>query len=93
MKKNNKLPGAKDKISEKIGLTGDIILGATIITIEADHQMYIENYKGIINYTDTSILIEGKKNKILVEGQDLQIEYYTNMDMKLKGKIQLIKYC
>ena len=50
MKKNLCISGTRDKISGKIGLTGDIILGATIVTIEADNQLYIENYKGIINY-------------------------------------------
>lgn len=93
MKKNLNLSGTRDKLSGKIGLTGDIILGATIVTIEADNQLFIENYKGIINYTDTCILIEGRKNKIMIEGKNLQIEYYTNLDMKLSGKIKLVKYC
>lgn len=93
MKKNLCISGTRDKISGKIGLTGDIILGATIVTIEADNQLYIENYKGIINYTDTCVVVEGKKQKIIIEGKNLEIEYYTNMDMKLKGKIQLVKYC
>lgn len=93
MKKNLCISGTRDKISGKIGLTGDIILGATIVTIEADNQLYIENYKGIINYTDTCVVVEGKKQKIIIEGKNLEIEYYTNLDMKLKGKIQLVKYC
>ena len=71
MKKNLNLSGTRDKLSGKIGLTGDIILGATIITIEADNHLFIENYKGIINYTDTCILIEGRKNKIMIEGKNL----------------------
>lgn len=69
------------------------MLGATIITMEGDNQLFIENYKGIVTYNDKNIVVQGRKNKILIEGKNLQIEYYTNMDMKIKGTIFLVKYC
>lgn len=93
MKKNLDLSGTKDRLSGKIGFTGDVMLGATIITLEGDNRLYIENYKGIVSYTEQNIVIQGRKNKISVEGKNLQIEYYTNMDMKIKGTIFQIKYC
>lgn len=69
------------------------MLGATIVTMEGDNRLFIENYKGIITYNDKNIVVQGRKNKILVEGKNLQIEYYTNMDMKIKGTIYLVKFC
>ena len=93
MKKNVDFLSAKEQISDKMGFTKDVILGATIVTIEGDKTLYIENYKGIITYTDKSIMILGKKNKIQIEGKNLQIEYYTNIDMKIKGSISCVKYC
>ena len=83
MKKNVDYLSAKEKLSGKLGLTRDILLGATIVTMEGNKVLYIENYKGIITYTDTCIIVLGKKNKIQIEGKNLQIEYYTNMDMKI----------
>lgn len=93
MKKNRTLSDTRDKISEKIGFTKDVIAQATIVTIEGVKCLYIENYKGIISYSDTQIVIQGKSNKIIVEGIRLQIEYYTNLDMKIKGIISFVKYC
>lgn len=93
MKKNFNLSDTKDRISGKIGFTGDVILGATIVTMEGDNHLIIENYKGIITYNDKNIIVQGRKNKILVEGKNLQIEYYTNLDMKIKGTIYLVKFC
>lgn len=93
MKKNLNLSGTKNSISGKIGFTGDVMLGATIVTMEGDNRLFIENYKGIITYNDKNIVVQGRKNKILVEGKNLQIEYYTNMDMKIKGTIYLVKFC
>ena len=93
MKKNLNLSGTKDRVSGKIGFTADVMLGATIVTMEGDKRLFIENYKGIITYTDKCIMVQGRKNKIMVEGKNLQIEYYTNMDMKIKGTIYLVKFC
>lgn len=93
MKKNVDFLSAKEQISDKIGFTKDVILGATIVTIEGDKTLYIENYKGIITYTDKIIIVLGKKNKIQIEGKNLQIEYYTNIDMKIQGNISCVKYC
>lgn len=93
MKKNLNISDTKDRVSRKIGFTGDVILGATIVTIEGDYQLFIENYKGIVTYNNNTIVVQGHKNKILIEGKNLQIEYYTNIDMKIKGTISLVKYC
>ena len=93
MKKNLNLSSTKDRLSGRIGFTQDVMLGATIITMEGDNQLFIENYKGIVTYNDKNIIIQGRKNKISIEGKNLQIEYYTNMDMKIKGCISLVKYC
>lgn len=93
MKKNLNISGTKDRISGKIGFTADVMLGATIVTMEGDSRLFIENYKGIITYTDKCIMVQGRKNKILVEGKNLQIEYYTNLDMKINGTIYLVKFC
>lgn len=93
MKKNTNFFRAKEHISEQIGFTQDVMLGATLITIEGDTVVFVENYKGIINYTDKCIIVQGRKNKIYIEGKNMQIEYYTNMDMKIKGIISAVKYC
>lgn len=93
MKKNSNFFRAKEHISGQIGFTQDVMLGATLITIEGDTVVFVENYKGIINYTDKCIIVQGRKNKIHIEGKNMQIEYYTNMDMKIKGIISAVKYC
>ncbi len=93
MKKNLNLSGTKDRVSGKIGFTADVMLGATIVTMEGDNRLFIENYKGIITYTDKCIMVQGRKNKIMVEGKNLQIEYYTNLDMKINGTIYIVKFC
>lgn len=92
MKKNLNVNHTKEKISDKIGFTKDIMLGETIITIEGNKELFIENYKGIISYDDKAIIVQGKRCKVCIEGKNLQIEYYTNLDMKIKGIICNVNY-
>ena len=49
MKKNVDFLSAKEQISDKMGFTKDVILGATIVTIEGDKILYIENYHQLLH--------------------------------------------
>lgn len=68
------------------------MLGASIVTLTGNREAFIENYKGILEYTKELIVLQGKNSKICFEGRQLAIEYYTNEDMKISGCISCIKY-
>ena len=52
----------------------------------------MENYRGLLEYTDQTILLQGKNCQVCFEGKGLSIDYYTNEDMKISGCIQCIRY-
>lgn len=68
------------------------MLGAAIVTITGNREAFIENYKGILEYTTESIVLQGKNCKISFEGKRLSIDYYTNEDMKISGNIDAVRY-
>ena len=49
-------------------------------------------YKGILEYTEEYIKIQTKNAKLTVYGKRLNIEYYTNEDMKVVGFIKSIEF-
>lgn len=77
---------------ESLRLPKDTMLGAAIVTITGKQEAFIENYKGILEYTTESIVLQGKNCKICFEGQRLSIDYYTNEDMKISGSIDTVRY-
>ncbi len=77
---------------ESLKLPKDTMLGASIVTITGDREAFIENYKGIIEYTTESIVLQGKNRRICFEGKRLSIDYYTNEDMKISGSIEAVRY-
>lgn len=77
---------------ESLKLPKDTMLGAAIVTITGNREAFIENYKGILEYTTESIVLQGKNCKICFEGKGLSIDYYTNEDMKISGSIDTVRY-
>ena len=80
----------KELVVESLKLPRDSVLGDSIITVTGNTEILIENYKGILQYSDELILLQGKNCKIELKGKRLNIVYYTNEDMKISGVIESI---
>ena len=90
-KKHYNLP-TKDILVDKLSLPRDVVDGVARVTLTGNEEVWIENYRGILEYTEKRVLLQTKTCHICFEGSRLTIEYYTNEDMKLKGNIQSIHY-
>ena len=62
------------------------------MTVLGRMELNIENYRGIIEYTDALIRVQTKAGQIRITGKNLSVDYYTNDDMKLTGRIEAIEY-
>lgn len=82
----------KELLVNSLKLPRDTVLGAPILTITGNREIWMENYKGILEYTTTQILLQAKTCQICIEGTNLSIDYYTNEDMKISGCICGIRY-
>lgn len=94
--RQNQNPAYREKnrelLADSLQLPKDIIAGASIVTVTGRHEIFIENYKGILEYTSERILLQAKNCQIAVCGRCLRIDYYTNEDMQISGDIQGISY-
>ena len=93
MRAKQKQDQLKNKITSVTGMPDEVILGASVINILGYHKLYIENYRGILEYTSCLIRIQTKQTQIRVVGKKLKIEYYTNLEMKITGDICSIEFC
>ena len=92
MKKNSNLSQKKEALVESLKLPKDICMGAIKVTMTGNHEAWIENYRGILEYTEEQILLQGKTCQVCFEGTRLSIDYYTNEDMKISGCIACVRY-
>ncbi|MBP3603736.1 MAG: YabP/YqfC family sporulation protein [Lachnospiraceae bacterium] len=88
----NQLNRGKEIVVESLKLPKDSMLGASIVTVTGNTEVFVENYKGILEYSDELIVLQGKNCKIELVGKRLNIVYYTNEDMKIGGRISCIRY-
>ena len=61
----------KEKINSVLELPGEIILDLPKLTLTGNKNLIIENYKGIIEYSDKIIRINTKHHMIKVTGEKL----------------------
>ena len=81
-----------EEIMDTLQLPKDIMLGAIKIELTGNREAWIENYRGLLEYTDTCIRLQGKHGQVQIEGKCLCIEYYTNEDLKITGYLSGIKF-
>ncbi|MCM1091103.1 MAG: YabP/YqfC family sporulation protein [Butyrivibrio sp.] len=82
----------KTKLLESLQLPRDVCLGALRVTLTGSTEAWVENYRGLLEYSECSILLQGKNCQVCFEGTGLTIDYYTNEDMKISGCIQNVRY-
>lgn len=92
MRKNRERSQQTESLVESLKLPKDIIMGAIKVTLTGSHEAWIENYRGILEYTENQILLQGKTCQVCFEGSRLSIDYYTNEDMKISGCIACVRY-
>ncbi|GHU64402.1 hypothetical protein FACS189418_8950 [Clostridia bacterium] len=92
--KNNPMEKIKRKVDviSNLQLPKDLMLGAVIISITGQHEAYVENYRGIIEYTEQVIRLQTKTCRVCIFGKKLEIIYFTNDEMKIVGEILEVKY-
>ncbi len=91
-KKEKRKLHTMELITETLGLPKDTILGAALVRTVGNHELYVENFKSIIEYTDKKVRLQTKTCKLTVEGKCLFIEYYNCEEIKVTGYIMAIQY-
>lgn len=79
-------------VTDNLNLPKDLMLGEAIVSITGRSDMTVENYRGILEYETTLIRLSLKHGQIQISGKALKIDYYTNDDMKISGRIDKIEF-
>ena len=80
------------RMADAANLQKDVVLGVPILTLTGHYEVNIENYRGILEYTEQLIRINVRSGQIRITGKSLEINYYTTTDMKITGKVEKIEY-
>lgn len=82
----------KEKISELLELPEEIILDAPKIQLIGNKSINIENYKGIIEYSNESIRINTTSHMIKITGVNLEIQAITSEEVIISGNVSTMEF-
>ena len=77
---------------DSAGMFADAMKGETILTLIWMRAVHIENYRSILVYTDSEIRIQCRHYILSVSGKKLKICYYDKDEMKISGRLEVIRF-
>ncbi|MCT4594594.1 MAG: sporulation protein YqfC [Anaeromicrobium sp.] len=88
----NKNMEIRESLAELLELPKDIILDLPRITMLGNLQLYIENHKGIIEYTKVRIRVKLREGSLRVIGKDLTIKNIMEEEIVICGELHSIEF-
>ena len=81
-----------EQIAERLKLPKDMVVGAAIVTAIGKHELYVENFRSILTYSDCCLYLQGKTGRIRIQGKNICIDYYNAEEIKVVGRIQCVQF-
>lgn len=83
----------RENISDMFELPKDTFVDLPKIVLTGNREIYVENYRGILEYTDSVIRLNIGTNALKVCGEELDIRAIGEEDITLNGTIESIEFC
>jgi len=82
----------KEKVSKLLEIPDEVATDRPKITTMGRKEVYVENYKGIIEFTNEIVRINSNHGVITITGQNMRIKEITCDDIIIVGDIGNIDY-
>ena len=82
----------KERLADSVDMSKEIILDSAKIIFIGHREVTVENYKSIIEYTDTKIILDSKPSKLKFEGANLEVKTITQDFLYITGKISKLEF-
>lgn len=97
MKKKNKKIGNSpqehtEKIIDALNLPKDVILELPKLIFTGNRELYVENYRGIIEYSDSVIRLNTNEYILKITGSRLGIKSIAEEEITLNGDIKSLEF-
>jgi len=79
-------------MADLLEIPADLVLDMPRLTITGRNELYLENHKGIIEYSTVRMRINLSRGFLEVNGDNLEIQALMPDEMRIIGEISSIKY-
>lgn len=84
--------GIRETVSDAWGLPKDVIMNMPKLSVGGNREIYIENYKGILEYTSEEIRLSTTIGVVRILGKNLKVEKIRLTDIFISGYFRLVEY-
>ena len=82
----------KERFADSFSVSKEIIMDTVHISMAGNREVYIENYRGIVEYKKDIIRISIKDGVICISGSDLAIQSIRITDIFISGYIEKVEF-
>jgi len=82
----------KSKITNMFELPKEIVMNLPLISITGSEIVNIENYKGVIEYSEDRVRVNTTSGVLKIEGRELVLKQITAEEITVKGIITKLEY-
>jgi len=82
----------KEKMVTALSLPKEIALDMPVITTTGRGELSIENYKALLEFTDTKIRIRTRAGIVVVNGERLILKQITSENLLITGRVAGVSY-
>lgn len=79
-------------LSGSFHLPPDLLEGSVLLSVMGNRGVRVENYMGIMEYTQECIKLQTKNGKLVLEGKQLNMDYCTDVELHVTGRIKQIHF-
>ncbi len=79
----------KQKLQAAMEIPRELLKGYSRVTVIGKEEVWIENYKSILEYDDNMIRLS---NNICIYGQNLSVQEITSEDILIVGQINRLEF-
>lgn len=79
-------------MADFLEIPADIVLDLPKLTITGRSELYMENHKGIIEYSTSRMRVNLSRGYLEINGENLEIQALMPDEMKVIGEISSVRY-
>lgn len=79
-------------IADALGMPKDVVMDLPKVSVCGDREIFVENHKGLVEYTDTEIRLKMRDGMIRVKGSGLRIIVMEYDRMVINGVFEGVFY-
>lgn len=83
----------KNRFSSILDMPKDVMLDLPKLTVIGDIQIYIENHRGVIEYTNELVRLSTSLGQLIIKGENLALRNISVEEIYIDGKIQEVGFC